>query len=390
METLLAGMKRRGLLGQMVTAVNQPEVVIAGRRVIDFAAANYLGLNCHPQIINALVAAATRWGISLGAPRRYADIWPARWLECRLAQLSSQESALLFPSTTHLALDVIPAMAGPGSAVLIDRQAYPLSWQGTRLAASGGAHVFTFPHNNLEVLESYLEKNRSAPRRLIVVDGVYPAGGELAPLAELHGLASEWNALLYIDDAHGLGVLGAGADSSQPFGYGGSGSPAYWALPQDRILHVASLSKSLGIPVAFVSGPRVLIERLRQQAGSLEHSSPSALPLLGAAHSALDVHEQEGVTRRRALLAACRSLRNVLARTGQPIIENLFLPIQSILFDSPRQAYALASKLRKRGIWGVLQFQPPDHPNGSALRFLVSAHHNPQHIACLERILQSV
>jgi len=239
-------------------------------------------------------------------------------LETEIANLVGQEGALVFPSTTHLALDVLPLLAGPNGVLFIDEWAYPISLQGAHVAVQHGARIHRFPHNDYQALARALQACASIPDKVIVCDGVYPARGQPAPLREIAGIARAFDAVVYVDDAHGIGVLGSSPTREMPYGRGGVGTPRHLNVAPGNVAHVGSLSKAFGVPVAFVAGPAGFINYLR-------------------------------ATR--------------------------LFPIQTLRFVTPRHAEAAGRELRRMGVWAVLQFKPPDHPKGGVLRFVLSARH---------------
>lgn len=386
-EGVQTWLQELGLMGQRVATRHDGRMVIRGRPVASFASADYLGLGRHPALARAVGLGAADWGMSLGMPRLLAGDRITAELEHRLAHLVGAEKAMVFPSTLHIAVDVIPLLVEPGGVVLLDQQAYPISIQGARFAAAGGATVVRFPHNDLEVLAEILDRYPVSVPKLIVVDGVYAAGGEIAELGRLSALAAEHGGRLYVDDAHGLGVLGSRPDPAMPFGRGGAGTPAFCGVRSRRLLHVASLAKALGVPVAFVAGAAPVIGMLRQRAPSQEHSSPPAIPLAAAALRSLELNAAEGEGLRRRLLRNVTAFRagvgSALVDAGRPPR----FPIQTLSFSGPEDALAIASALRRRGVWAALHVHPPDHPGGAVLRFLVTARHRR---ADIQRAVQAL
>ncbi len=361
--------------GGRVEAIDGAHVRIGGRWLLDFTASNYLGLARHPAVVAAASDAVRAFGVSLAAPRALAEDPFVGPLERALARLVGQDDALVLPSTTHVALDILPALAGPGGVILTDSWAYPITRGGLAVAAHGGARLVSFPHDDVAALATALRHHRRAPAIIIACDGVYPATGRPAALAAFARLARAGGAILYVDDAHGIGLLGAGPAPDQPFGHGGGGTPHHCGVAGAPMIHVGSLSKAFGVPLAFAAGSAVLIARLRDKAGSLQHSSPSAIPLTAAALAALRVHAVEGDVRRERLVTRVRSLRDGLARLGRPSATAGPFPVQSLRFPSGTAALALARRLRGAGIRVAPQLGPPDAPGGSALRFVVTTDH---------------
>lgn len=354
--------------------------MLGERWVLNFAGTNYLGLNQHPNVRRAAARAIEDWGTSLGMPRLFAAVPMAQRLERALARLVGQESAVLFPSTTHLALDVLPLLAGTRGVLFVDEQAYPISLEGAHAAARRGARIVRFPHNDPRELAQLLKAHAPIRDAVIVCDGVYAAGGYPARLRDFARLARAYDAILYVDDAHGLGVLGANPTRGTPYGHGGGGTPRHLGLAPGNIVHVGSLSKAFGAPLAFVAGPSAFLRYLRATAPSYVHSSPPDIPTVAAALSALRVNRSHGEALRRRLLERVRHFRKGLGCAGIRLTPNSLFPIQTLYFASPRAAETTARALRENGIWAILQLRPDDNPGGAALRFVITAGHTHRDI----------
>ncbi|MDQ3654919.1 MAG: pyridoxal phosphate-dependent aminotransferase family protein [Chloroflexota bacterium] len=365
-----------GLMFQSIAAVAGPRVLVNGRWVLNFTASNYLGFGQDSRVAAAMAQTA-RDCISLGMPRALGSAALTTRVETAIAGLVGQEHALVFPSTNHVAHDVLALLAGESGLVFVDRHAYPISLDAALATTGGGERLLRFPHNDAKGLERLLQAHASVPEKVIVCDGIYPIDGQMAKLREFAMLAERYGAAIYVDDAHGVGMLGDWPSAAMPFGYGGGGTPHRLGLEQGSVVHVGGLSKALGVPVAFVAGPWRFIEYLRLTAGAFVHSSPPATPILAAALAALRVHDQEGDDRRRRLVSLVRRFRGGLTCAGLvPEPASLF-PVQSLCLPSAEAATSAAIALRRRGIWPLLQLAPPDQPSGGALRFVLIAVHEP-------------
>lgn len=345
-----------------------------GRWLLDFASCDYLGLARDPRLAEAVRQDASR-GASLGLPRAIGVDPLIPLLEAEIARLVVQEMALVFPSTVHAASDVLRLLAGPGGLFLIDERAYPISWAAARVAGRG-TRLASFPHNDDRALGRLMVRFAATPDKVVVCDGVY-VGGEVARLDRFVALASRYDAVVYADDAHGVGVLGARRGGDQPLGVGGAGAPAYAGVPPGNLVHVGGLSKAFGVPIAFVAGPAPFIRLLRASAASYVHSSQPATPLLAAALAALCIHAREGHARRRNLVVLIDRFRAGVASLDSARPGPGRLPIQSLIFPSPELAGTLAASLRRRGIWALPQ---PAPGKGGAVRFVFSAAHQPADI----------
>lgn len=380
--------RQAGLIQQPVAAVSGRHVLTHDQCLINFASSDYLGLAGHPQVRQAACWAAQQWGISLSQPRLWACDRLTAALERELARLVRQEQALVFPSTTAIAHDVLPLMAGPHGVILIDEWAYPISYRAASAAAKHGVRLCRFQHNDPTHLADILKNLPKARDKVIVCDGVYMATGETSPLADFVRLAQRYDATVYLDDAQGLGLLGRGPSAHDPYGLGGGGTPAFYDIRPGRLAHVSTLAKALGVPLAFIAGPRRFIEHLQSTSFSHMHSSPPALPVVAAALAALRVHAAEGDQRRRRLARLIQFYRSRIA-TDEPEPPLLF-PMQTIYFSASQSALAAGASLRRRGIWPIVQMRPEDNPTGGALRFLFTTAHRIADIMTLLRALADV
>jgi 8-amino-7-oxononanoate synthase len=375
--SIVERMKRDGLLDQVVDSASFPRLRINGQSVLNLASPRYLGRDLHHRSAPAIYQTILNWGLSLGMPRLFATDHLTVQLEERLAQLVGQEAALLFPSTAHLALDVIPLLAGPRGMILLDQLAYPISKQGVNAAVQRGARSVNFRHNDTAAMEQAIKSGAGPGEsdRVIVVDGVYPSGFQPAPLQQIDILARQYGSVIYIDDAHGLGVLGRDAARCPPYGRGGGGTPGWANLPPGRVLHAGSLSKAFGVPLAFAAGPARFIRFLRASSSSILHSSPPAIPLVAAALAALKAHQICGDELRIRLVQRVKHFRRCLTEAGINLTGDHLFPIQTLFLPSAQLAWQAARMMRQRGVWTVLQIHPPDHPGGSVLRFILTADH---------------
>ncbi|MEP6890960.1 MAG: aminotransferase class I/II-fold pyridoxal phosphate-dependent enzyme, partial [Nitrospirota bacterium] len=194
-----------------------PVVEIEGRQILLLASNDYLGLAMHPEVIQAAIEATQRFGAGAGASRLISgSLPPHQELESGLAQFKGTEAALTFSSGYLANIGTIPALAEHGGLILADRLCHASLIDGCRLSA---ADFRIYRHNDTDHLRSLLAKRRQARRTLIVTDGLFSMDGDLAPLPELSRLAQDYDADLYIDDAHGTGVMGPhGRGTAEHFG----------------------------------------------------------------------------------------------------------------------------------------------------------------------------
>src|SRR5205085_2624526 len=195
---------------------------IGGHWLADFASCNYLGFDLDKEIMGAVPEALERWGTHpswsrlLGSPVLYEQI------EERLTELLGADDTLVLPTITLIHMSVIPLLAGDGT-LYVDKRAHKTIYEGCQLAAAHGATVKRFRHDDLEELERLLHERGKGPR-MICVDGINSMTGNAADITTLAQLARTHGALLYVDDAHGFGVIGErAADEQSPYGSRGNG-----------------------------------------------------------------------------------------------------------------------------------------------------------------------
>src|SRR5689334_16006800 len=263
-----------------------PVVRIDGRDVLLFASNDYLGLARHPDVVAAAVHATQLYGAGAGAARLVSgSLPPHRQLDEALAHFKGAESALTFGSGYLANIGAIPALIGRGGLILADRLCHASLIDGCRLS---GADLRLYRHNDMEHLAALLGKRRTARPTLIVTDGVFSMDGDLAPLPELAALAQSYEAELYVDDAHGTGVMGAE----------GRGTVEHFGQEARIPLRMGTLGKALGSSGAFIAGPEPSIRYLLHRCRSFMFATAPPPGSAAAAVAALHIVEREPERRR--------------------------------------------------------------------------------------------
>ncbi|MFC3626624.1 8-amino-7-oxononanoate synthase [Vogesella amnigena] len=360
-------LRRRPLL----SGPQEPRVKIDGRDYLAFASNDYLGLANHPAIRQAMQQAIDEWGVGGGASALVAGHFDIQQqAEAALAEFVGCEAALLFGAGYAANLGVITSLVGRGDAVFADRLNHASLNDGCLLSR---ATFKRFRHNDLEHLEQLL-RDTPARSRLIAVDAVYSMDGDEAPLRELLQLAERYDAWLYLDDAHGFGLLGEGR-----------GALVEYALHHPRVVYMATLGKAAGVAGAFVAGSRQLIAWLVNTARTLIFTTAHPPAQAAAVLQALQLMEQEK-WRRELVKRHISLLREGLRATSFALCSSRS-PIQPIIIGGNKETLQLAAALRERGIW-VPAIRPPTVPAGSArLRVSLSAGHTHDDVAELLAVL---
>ncbi|MGK0674081.1 MAG: 8-amino-7-oxononanoate synthase [Halothiobacillaceae bacterium] len=361
---------------RIAEALTTPHRVVDGRQVLSFCSNDYLGLASHPKVIAAFKRGADEYGVGSGAAHLVSGHTRAHQaLEEELAAFTGHERALLF-STGYMAnLGTIGALVGRGDAVFEDRLNHASLLDGGLLS---GARFRRYPHADANALADLLAE-AEANERLIVTDGVFSMDGDLAPLPELAALARRYDAWLMVDDAHGLGVLGArGRGTLEHFGLGAMEVPVL----------MGTLGKALGTAGAFVAGSQALIEWLIQAARPYIYTTAMPAALAEATRTSLRLVDEEP-WRREHLRTLIARFRAGAARLGLRLMPSA-TPIQPILVGDAGEALHLSQRLLDVGIL-VTAIRPPTVPQGTArLRITFSAAHSLQDVEHLLTALDNL
>lgn len=354
---------------RIVESPQHAQVTVDGRELLNFCSNDYLGLANHPALVAAAQEGAARWGVGSGASHLVSGHFAVHeQFEQRFAAWVGLPVALSF-STGYMAnLAVITALAGRGDAVFADKLNHASLNDAVQLSR---AEFKRYAHNDLAALDRLLAAS-TARHKLIVSDTVFSMDGDIAPLAGLLDLAERYDALLYLDDAHGFGVLGQGR-----------GALAEYGLASRRIIYMATLGKAAGVAGAAVAADPVIIDWMVNQARPYVYTT-AAPPLL--AHTLLASLDLIAVeTWRRERLAQHIALfRQMLA----PVVDRLLdsaTPVQPVLMDDNAQALAMSAALKDAGFW-VAAIRPPTVPT-PRLRVTLTAAHAEAEVAALARCL---
>ncbi len=364
-EKEIADLAKRELLRSILSRASAagPVVTIQGRRYVNFASNDYLGLANHPEVIRAAGAALEDYGFGSGASRLLAGgtVLHDR-LERHIAGFKQAEAARLFNCGYAANTGVIPSLSSEGDIIYSDELNHASIIDGCSLSR---AQTVIYRHGDVAHLEQ-LMKQRCRGRRIVVSDTVFSMDGDIAPLPDLHYLCRRKGALLYLDDAHGTGVLGKG-----------KGALAHFKIrPEPWMVQMGTFSKACGSFGAFVAGSRDLIDWISNTARSLLFST--ALPAAEAAAS----------------LAALRIIRNTpclvtrLWRSRNRIVGDLEslgyetmgseTPIIPVRAASVRDAVRLSRFLFAGGVYAPA-IRPPT-VREARVRITVSAAHEDRHV----------
>ena len=334
--------------------------------LVNFCGNDYLGLARDPRLTAALTEAAAHWGVGSGASHLVTGhTHEHQQLEEELAAFTGRESALLF-STGYMAnVGVVSALCGRGERVLQDRLNHASLIDGARLS---GGRLLRYRHNDVADAARLLAPAEHATEAgsavLVATDGVFSMDGDVAPVAGLAALAQQHQAWLLVDDAHGLGVLGA---------HGGGVLELAGLGAQQVPLLVGTLGKALGTFGAFVAGERDLIDYILQRARSYIYTTALPPAVAAATRAALTLVRDEPWRRDRLQVLIAR-FRAAALREGLALGDSQ-TPIQPVLVGDAARALAASLALEQAGYW-VTAIRAPTVPAGTErLRVTLSAAH---------------
>jgi len=346
-------------------------VTYKGRRLLNLASNDYLGLSTDPRLVTAAREALERWGVGTGAARLVVGNRPVHEaLEAALADLKEAEAALVFPSGYATNVGVLSALAGPRDQIFADALNHASLNDGARLSRASFRY---YRHRDLEQLQRLLEGPGPRPggRRFIVTDAIFSMDGTLAPLNELVVLAERYDALLVVDDAHGTGIVGPE----------GRGTAHYLGVASRIPLQIATLSKALGVQGGAAIGSALLIDYLLHRARAFIYSTGLAPVLAAAALEAVRIiRTEEGERRRRQQQRLVARLKAGLEAQGYIVRHEAPAPMLAVLVGTPEAAMQLATHLEAQGVL-VGAIRPPTVPPGtSRIRLAPMATHTDEDI----------
>ncbi len=368
LDTECAALEQAGLRRHLRTVMSAPTgtINLDGRDVVLLGSNNYLGLSTHPQVIAAAIEATRTFGTGASGSRLISgnsELYTT--LETNLAKTKNTEAALVFSSGYAANTSIIPVLAGEGDLILSDALNHASIIDGCRLSR---ASKKVYRHCDIEHLKTLLSASAAFRRRLIVTDGVFSMDGDIAPLPDIYEVATRYDAMLLVDDAHGFGVLGRD----------GSGTASHFGLEGEGIIQMGTLSKAIGALGGYIAGSRALIELLINKARGFIFTTGLPPATLAAANTALDVMRSSPQLR-QSLFSHAKCLKTALTNLGYTLLpsETQILPV---VLGGPQRATSIADALLAEGVFAPVIRPPAVPPDTSRLRLTVMATHTEAEI----------
>ncbi len=347
------------------------EVVIRGRKVIMIGSNNYLGLTTDPRIRRAAVEATQKYGTSCTGSRFLNGTLELHVeAERRLAQFVGKEAALVFSTGMQTNLGTISALVDRGDVVIVDKEDHASIYDGCRLAFGD---MKRFNHNDMGSLERVLQSCPDNTGKLVVVDGIFSMGGDIAPLPEIVALCKKYGARVMVDDAHSLGVLGDH----------GRGTANHFHLTDQVDLIMGTFSKSFASLGGFIAGDDVVMHYVQHHARSFMFSASITAASTAAVLAALDIMEAEP-ERIQKLWHNAEKMRTGFKALGFDTGESN-TPVIPIYIGEDMKTVFAWNALFQAGVYTNTVLPPAVPPNKSLLRTSYMATHTDEQ---LDRVLE--
>jgi glycine C-acetyltransferase len=364
----LANLKQSGLFTNIRT-LSSPQgawLMVDNQRVLNFCSNNYLGLANHPHLVEAAQEAIGRYGIGPAAVRTIAGTMDIHLeLERRLAVFKGVEAAITFQSGFNANLAAIPALVGKEDVIYSDELNHASIIDGSRLS---GAKILRYAHCNPDDLRNQIKASQDAGfrRALIITDGVFSMDGDVAPLDKLYEIASEFDYMLMVDDAHGEGVLGKG----------GRGIVDHFDLHGKVDIEVGTLSKAFGVVGGVVAGSQRIADWLRQRGRPFLFSSAMTVPDVAACLASIDLLEESSELVDR-LWGNTDYFKQEMKALGFDTGLST-TPITPIMLGEAPLAQKFSHRLFEEGLF-AMAIGFPTVPRGKArIRVMISAAHSQE------------
>jgi 7-keto-8-aminopelargonate synthetase-like enzyme len=348
-------------------------IEVNGRTVVNFGSDSFLGLDQDPRVLEAIRRGVGAWGAHNGASRAFSSVRSNVDAEEKLAGWLGTEAALIYPSVTLANMGAIPGLVGKQDLLVVDEQAHNSIHEGAKIAKANGVRVLTFSHCDPAALREVFARAGDYRVAVVAIDGVYSMSGELPPLKELNEVALAHRAVLYVDDAHGTGVMGTR----------GRGTVLDALGSYDNTLVVGSLSKGFSCAGGFVGCTEEFKLLLKMRSNTYIFGGPVVPPYLDAVCVVCDIlmsgeYEQLSARLRRNLA----QLRQGLTRMGL-VVSGGRTPIVSVLVGDEADTLNAGDLLFKKGYYVQSVTFPAVPYHAGVLRIQVNANHRSASIAGL-------
>ena len=356
-----------------------PEVVMEGKRRIMLGSNNYLGLTSCPEVVEAGIRALKEYGTGCSGSRfLYGTLTMHLELEAELAKFLRKEAVMTFSTGFQSNLGIISALVGRSDYMILDRENHASIYDATRLSFG---KMLRYKHNDMEDLERCLKQVPETAGALIITDGVFSMGGDIADLPNIVRLARQYGARVMVDDAHGLGTIGEG----------GRGTASYFGLEKEVDVYMGTFSKSLASLGGYMATEERVVDYVRHCSRPFIFSASIPPSSCATALAALRYLEQHPELPQR-LSDLSEHFRTALKSRGMAIRESK-TPIVPIFTYTMDRTMIVAKELYENGVYVNTVLPPAAPTDGCMLRTSLMATHTEalldEAADVLQRVLQA-
>lgn len=399
--TLGVNENRRGPIRKLFNKIKQYNVTakeIKGRKirvlddhwVIDFASCNYLGLDLDPDMDYTISREISKWGVHPSWSRIVASPDIYNQLEKKLAELVGTEACIILPTVTLISVGILPVLVGKSGVLILDKSGHETMYEAAKIARDNGAVLESFQHEDLESLEKILNKHKDNPRKVIMVDGVYSMTGDYAMLPELVKLAKKFDAMVYIDDAHGFGVVGEQPSKMFPLGKKGNGIVKHFGLDYSNIIYVGGCSKAYSSLAAFIGCSKEMESYIEAISTPYDESGPCPTASLATLFQGLKINEERGDEYRKRLWDLTSKAIRGLRKMGYTVMNKTGFPIVSVHVGDTEKLIKTANMLFDEGIMVTVAPYPMMKKGEEVHRITITASNTDEEIDQLLKAFNKV
>jgi 7-keto-8-aminopelargonate synthetase-like enzyme len=340
-------------------------MTVQGREVVNFGSDSFLGLDQDSRVKEAVIRGTQEWGTHNGASRAFSSVRANETAEEKLAQWLGAEAVLIYPSVTLANMGAIPGIVGRQDLLIVDEHAHNSIQEGAKIAKSNGVPLMTFSHCDPVDLERVFGEAGKYRVAVVAIDGVYSMSGRLPPLAELNAVAVQHNAVLYVDDAHGTGVLGTH----------GRGTVLDALGNYDNTFVIGSLSKAFSALGGFIACKKDFKQLLKMRSNTYIFGGPVPPPYLEAVCTVCDILMSDEYALLKARLDHnCRRLTDGLNGLGLAVLGGL-TPIISVLVGDEADTLSAGHFLFEHGFYVQSVTFPAVPYHAGLLRIQINSNH---------------
>jgi 7-keto-8-aminopelargonate synthetase-like enzyme len=346
------------------------EIRALGRGVVNFGSDSFLGLDQDPRVKEAVIRGVREWGTHNGASRAFSSVEANIRAEEKLAQWLGTETVLIYPSVTLANMGAIPGLVGKQDLLVVDEQAHNSIQEGAKIAKANGVRLAAFSHCNPAALKQVLEAHQPYRCALVAIDGVYSMTGALPPLADLNAVALAHDAVLYVDDAHGTGIMGRQ----------GRGTVLDALGSYDNTFVIGSLSKGFSCAGGFIGCTKEFQLLLKMRSNTYIFGGPVPPPYLEAICTVCDIlNSQEYDRLIERLRKNLHRLTAGLSWLGLTVLGGQ-TPIISVLVGDEEATIRAGHYLFEQGYYVQSVTFPAVPYHAGVLRVQVNSNHLPESI----------